>query len=101
MSARRNPLAPAAFPVPAAVAAMAGRRPLRDQLGEGLRRQRHGLMRPLWADLDDKRRERWRKAADACIAAVRIVNLALVGVEGGLILNSARREAERRISRDQ
>lgn len=39
-------------------------RPLRDRIGEAMRRARIGLARPLWADLPDYAQEDYRKAAD-------------------------------------
>lgn len=39
-------------------------RPLRDIEAEALRRERLGLMRPLWADMDEETREGWRLRAD-------------------------------------
>jgi len=43
-------------------------RPLRDRLGEAIRRCRIGLSQPLWADLGDDMREQYRKSADAFMA---------------------------------
>ena len=39
-------------------------REVRDLVGEALRRERFGLIRPLWADADDELRNRWRQRAD-------------------------------------
>jgi hypothetical protein len=39
-------------------------RPLRDRLGEAMRRARVGLVRPLWADLPEDAKEDYRLAAD-------------------------------------
>ena len=40
-------------------------RDVTDRLGEALRRYRHGLVRPLWADLPEEEREGWRSTAAA------------------------------------
>jgi hypothetical protein len=42
-------------------------RPVRDILAECLRRERLGLVRPLWADADDDAREEVRRRADHLI----------------------------------
>ncbi|TPN34769.1 hypothetical protein [Mesorhizobium sp. B1-1-6] len=39
-------------------------RAVRDILAEGMRRERYGLIRPLWADADDDSREEVRRRAD-------------------------------------
>lgn len=39
-------------------------RPVRDRLGEALRRRRFGLVRPLWADQSADGRELWCGEAD-------------------------------------
>ena len=41
----------------------------RDVLGEALRRWRYGLIRPLWADMPESRREIYRIDADKWIIA--------------------------------
>lgn len=45
----------------------AAQRPLRDRLGEAVRRSRIGLAEPLWASLDDDMREEYRKSADRLV----------------------------------
>lgn len=42
-------------------------RPFRDILAEAMRRERLGLMRPLWGDADEEFRETWRRRADFVI----------------------------------
>lgn len=42
-------------------------RPVRDIVGECLRRERYGLIRPLWDDADDDAREEVRRRADHLI----------------------------------
>ncbi|TJV03557.1 MAG: hypothetical protein E5Y35_26490, partial [Mesorhizobium sp.] len=42
-------------------------RPVRDIVAECLRRERYGLIRPLWADADDDSREEVRRRADHLI----------------------------------
>lgn len=42
-------------------------RPFRDILAECMRRERYGLIRPLWADADDDSREEVRRRADHLI----------------------------------
>lgn len=44
---------------------------LRDRLGEIMRRDAYGLVRPLWADLPEPLRERWRERADRLIERCR------------------------------
>jgi hypothetical protein len=46
-----------------------------DRLGEALRRYRHGLMRPLWADMTEADREGWRN-----LAATFVMDLKNVGI---------------------
>lgn len=53
-------------------------RPFRDYLGEALRRERHGLMRPLWNDLEDRYREPWCRKADFIIARLDEADVSLV-----------------------
>lgn len=49
---------------------MTGDRSIEDLLGEALRRHRHGLMRPLWADMPDgELKQRWRAAGMALLSA--------------------------------
>ena len=38
-------------------------RDITDRLAEALRRYRHGLIRPLWADLPEEDRDGWRNMA--------------------------------------
>ncbi len=42
-------------------------RPLRDAIAEAMRRERLGLIRPLWTDADDVLKEPWRLRADVVI----------------------------------
>ncbi|TIN36823.1 MAG: hypothetical protein E5Y10_22095 [Mesorhizobium sp.] len=42
-------------------------RPVRDIVAECIRRERYGLIRPLWADADDDSREEVRRRADHLI----------------------------------
>lgn len=42
----------------------AAQRPLRDRLGEAIRRSRIGLAEPLWEYLSDDMREDYRRSAD-------------------------------------
>lgn len=42
-------------------------RPLRDVVGEAMRRERLGLIRPPWADAPEEIREEWRIRADVVI----------------------------------
>ncbi|TIL34288.1 hypothetical protein [Mesorhizobium sp.] len=42
-------------------------REIRDILAECMRRERYGLIRPLWADMDDETREEVRRRADHLI----------------------------------
>lgn len=46
----------------------APQRPLRDRLGEAIRRSRIGLAEPLWEYLDDGMREDYRRSADRLLA---------------------------------
>ena len=50
-------------------------RDLRDRLGEALRRARHGLMRPLWADMTVEQCEPWRAHADLLVEIARDVGV--------------------------
>jgi hypothetical protein len=45
-------------------------RSIDDRLGEALRRIRHGLMRPLWADMDEADKEGWINLAASVRATV-------------------------------
>ena len=45
----------------------AAQRPLRDRLGEAVRRSRIGLAEPLWEYLNDDMREEYRKSADRLV----------------------------------
>jgi hypothetical protein len=42
-------------------------RDVRDRLGEALRRHLHGLMRPLWSDMNDVDRELWHVTAESFV----------------------------------
>jgi hypothetical protein len=42
-------------------------RPVRDRVGEALRRWTVGALRPLWADAAESKREEWRGFADQFI----------------------------------
>jgi len=50
-------------------------RTLRDRLGETLRRYRHGLLRPLWADMTEPARESYRDLADQFVRIAASVGL--------------------------
>jgi hypothetical protein len=52
-------------------------RPLRDYLGEAIRRMRYGLVRPLWADARDDVKDNWRQDADAMIRVLRDEGLSI------------------------
>lgn len=56
-------------------------RDIDDRLGEALRRWRHGLVRPLWADLPEADKEGWRKEA----ALLRVTILKDVGLTVGIL----------------
>jgi hypothetical protein len=49
----------------------ADQRPLRDKLAEALLRQRHGLVRPLWADRSYEMRLPWLHEADVFLVLAR------------------------------
>jgi hypothetical protein len=44
---------------------------LRDRVGEALRRLFYGLIRPLWRDLPEERRNTWRRTADVVMRLLR------------------------------
>lgn len=48
---------------------------MRDRLGEASRRYLHGLVRPLWHDLPDERREPWRREGDVLANILRSVGV--------------------------
>lgn len=56
-------------------------RPIRDRLGELLRRERLGAIRPLWADLPDTTAEQWRLRADHIVRLAAEVGLTF-GTDG-------------------
>jgi hypothetical protein len=62
---------------------MTDARPLRDRLGEAIRRARLGSIRPLWSDLDDKLREQWREHADALLISARNCGLRIEEADDG------------------
>lgn len=60
------------------------REDLRDRVAEAVRRMLYGLIRPLWHDMKDIDRERWRERADALLRLFRSF---------GLTITSSAREA--------
>jgi hypothetical protein len=56
-------------------------RDLRDRLGEALRRHRHGLIRPLWADMNEPDREAYRRAADMFVRTANGVGIVITTSE--------------------
>lgn len=50
-------------------------RDMRDRLGEAARRYAHGLVRPLWHDLAEERREEWRRQGDVLANILRSVGV--------------------------
>ncbi|MER8762864.1 hypothetical protein [Mesorhizobium sp. M0968] len=53
-------------------------RPIRDILAEGMRRERLGLIRPLWQDWDEDSREEVRRRADHLIRILSDAGVQLV-----------------------
>ncbi|TIX57370.1 MAG: hypothetical protein E5V25_27480, partial [Mesorhizobium sp.] len=53
-------------------------REIRDVLAECMRRERYGLIRPLWADADDDSREEVRRRADHLIRILADYGLQMV-----------------------
>jgi hypothetical protein len=48
---------------------------LRDVVAEAMRRERLGLTRPLWNELDEVGKEEWRKRADQVIRVIRAIRV--------------------------
>ncbi len=46
-----------------------------DRLGEALRRYRHGLMRPLWADMTEADKDGWRNLAATFVMDLKKVSI--------------------------
>ena len=55
---------------PAQICAASSERSIDDRLGEALRRIRHGLMRPLWADMPGDQKDGWINLAASVRATV-------------------------------
>lgn len=53
-------------------------RPMRDRMGEVLRRYAHGLIRPLWRDMREEERESWRRSADLFMAALAVLHIKVI-----------------------
>lgn len=45
--------------------------PLRERLADAIRVERFDQMRPLWPDLDEAVKERWRERADRLLVLIR------------------------------
>jgi hypothetical protein len=45
--------------------------PLRDRLADAMRVERFGQVRPLWPDLEERIRDRWRERADRLLILAR------------------------------
>lgn len=56
-------------------------RPLDDRIGEMLRRNHHGLVRPLWADAPENVRQYWRDRAPAYHTLLASCGLKVVAVD--------------------
>lgn len=52
-------------------------RDILDRLGEALRRRRHGLMRPLWADMAEADKKGWRHLASTFVVDLKKVGIRL------------------------
>jgi hypothetical protein len=57
-------------------------RPLDDRIGEMLRRNHHGLIRPLWADAPEIVKQYWRDRAPAFQTLLAACGLKVVIDEG-------------------
>ncbi|RWO37295.1 MAG: hypothetical protein EOS11_28840 [Mesorhizobium sp.] len=57
---------------------MTAERSIRDILAECMRRERYGLVRPLWADMDDETQEEVRRRADHLIRILADYGVTLI-----------------------
>lgn len=69
-------------PVAAPIGAPSPTRSLEDRIGEMLRRNHHGLVRPLWADAPDCIKQYWRDRAPAYHTLLSACGLKIVAVDG-------------------